>query len=123
MAYYFVEIYKHTNSESNDMHCLMKKNKCNPKWFLDFIKPYAMPAEMEYFLLLMIFIAELCPSNDNEPQYKSHEQHLANVNTPLLNCSTSLSPVTDLVKSHRKPRKKAKQNTIRILLRLLFSEL
>lgn len=113
-AHYFAEIYKDTNSESNGMHCQMR-NKCHPKKFLDSIKPFATPAEMEYFLLSMIFIAELWPSNDNEPPSSRLAPHLANVNTPLL---TSLLPVTDSeeVSQEASRESKAKYDSCPVML-------
>ncbi|CAC5375932.1 unnamed protein product [Mytilus coruscus] len=113
-AHYFAEIYKDTNSESNGMHCQMR-NKCHPKKFLDSIKPFATPAEMEYFLLSMIFIAELWQSNDNEPPSSRLALHLANVNTPLL---TSLLPVTDSeeVSQEASRESKAKYDSCPVML-------
>ncbi|CAC5397986.1 unnamed protein product [Mytilus coruscus] len=93
-AHYFAEIYQ--NSAGNSRNCAIN-NKCYPHIIYEKIKPYAHPLQMEYFLLSMILIAELWPTNQNHgyalPSSNPATRH-GNESTPLLSPLTHLLPIT-----------------------------
>lgn len=84
-AHYFAEIY--LTEDTGQMESCNKTyyTTCHSDELVRTIKPYCAPIKMEYFLLSMICIAELWPSN----HIHVHEAHLLKSNsgseyTPLL---------------------------------------
>lgn len=93
-AHYFAEIYQ--NSAGNSRNCATSKS-CYPNIIYERIKPFAHPLQMEYFLLSMILIAELWPTNQNHGHAlpsSNHTTRHGNENTPLLSSLNHLLPVT-----------------------------
>ncbi|CAG2225419.1 unnamed protein product [Mytilus edulis] len=93
-AHYFAEIYQ--NSGGNSRNCATSKS-CYPNIIYERIKPFAHPLQMEYFLLSMILIAELWPTNQNHGHAlpsSNHTTRHGNENTPLLSSLNHLLPVT-----------------------------
>ncbi|XP_052077173.1 uncharacterized protein LOC127715173 [Mytilus californianus] len=86
-AHYFSEIYKDSNTRGYKLVCPMSNysiDNCYWEIVLKKIEPYLTPVEMEYFLLSMVFIAELWPSKKSySNEVNLIETDLANEYTPL----------------------------------------
>ncbi|CAC5423035.1 Uncharacterized oxidoreductase SA2266,Uncharacterized oxidoreductase MXAN_5909,Uncharacterized oxidoreductase SSP1627 [Staphylococcus saprophyticus subsp. saprophyticus ATCC 15305 _ NCTC 7292],Uncharacterized oxidoreductase Lmo0432,Uncharacterized oxidoreductase SAR2567,Uncharacterized oxidoreductase SACOL2488,Uncharacterized oxidoreductase Lin0452,Uncharacterized oxidoreductase SAS2370,Uncharacterized oxidoreductase SSP0419 [Staphylococcus saprophyticus subsp. saprophyticus ATCC 15305 _ NCTC 7292] [Mytilu len=94
-AHYFSGVYKDKDKRIYNLNCSISNysiDSCYGETVLIKIEPYLTPVEMEYFLLSMIFIAELWPSNNNNThEVNVLESDLANEYTPFESSTNRLS--------------------------------
>lgn len=84
-AHYFAGIYRKTAIESLELNCtIVKHTQCDSDDLVKNIKLYFTPIKMEYFLLSMVFIAELWPSN---------ESHVHEVSVERTNSGSEYAPL------------------------------
>ncbi|CAC5423034.1 unnamed protein product [Mytilus coruscus] len=96
-AHYFSGVYKDKDKRIYNLNCSISNysiDSCYGETVLIKIEPYLTPVEMEYFLLSMIFIAELWPSNNsNTHEVNMVESDLANKYTSFESSTNRLTRV------------------------------
>ncbi|XP_063414489.1 uncharacterized protein LOC134696565 [Mytilus trossulus] len=96
-AHYFSGVYQDKGTRIYNLNCSISNysiDSCYGETVLIKIEPYLTPVEMEYFLLSMIFIAELWPSNNScTHEVNVLELDLANEYTPFKSSTNRLTRV------------------------------